>query len=198
MESYEKQTISGDVEINVFTGEKVRFWGDNDAYSDGIDVSKDKHTSISSSGNIKIYGNIMSLIDSDGFNELKELTKPYTFKGLFATDGEHGNKYLTDASGLLLSATTLANSCYYSMFLGCEKLETAPMLPAETLKPYCYEFMFSGCKILKSLTCLATDISAISCTVDWLNGVAAEGTFTKAASMTGWAQGSSGIPSGWT
>ncbi len=58
--------------------------------------------------------------------------------------------------------------------------------------------MFLGCTNLNSVTCLATNISASSCTTDWLSGVAATGTFTKAASMTSWSSGASGIPSGWT
>lgn len=59
--------------------------------------------------------------------------------------------------------------------------------------------MFNGCTNLNSVTCLATDISATDCTKDWLDGVAATGTFTKAASMTGWTiDSASGIPTGWT
>ena len=58
--------------------------------------------------------------------------------------------------------------------------------------------MFQGCTSLKSVTCLATDISAINCTKYWLKGVAASGTFTKAASTNWPTNSSSGIPSGWT
>lgn len=108
----------------------------------------------------------------------------------------YGCTNLTTASEL--PATTLANSCYASMFQDCTSLTTAPALPATTLVHRCYNFMFSGCTKLNSVTCLATDISAVECTNYWLNGVAATGTFTKAASMTGWTTGVSGIPSGWT
>ena len=56
--------------------------------------------------------------------------------------------------------------------------------------------------MFKNCTCLATDISATDCTFDWLDGVAASGTFTKAASMTGWETNDEdinyGIPIGWT
>lgn len=59
--------------------------------------------------------------------------------------------------------------------------------------------MFKGCTKLNSVTCLAIDISAENCTADWLSGVAATGTFTKAAGMTGWTiDSTSGIPTGWT
>ena len=98
----------------------------------------------------------------------------------------------------ILPATTLVANCYRSMFDGCTELTTAPVLPAATLQYYCYAWMFDGCKKLNNVTCLATNISADHCTYYWLNGVAATGTFTKAASMTGWTSGANGIPSGWT
>ena len=97
-----------------------------------------------------------------------------------------------------LPATTLANECYNGMFRVCTSLTTAPELPATTLAERCYQNMFQGCRSLTSITCLATDISASGCTTDWVLNVAASGTFTKAASMTSWTTGTSGIPSGWT
>ena len=96
-----------------------------------------------------------------------------------------------------LPATTLANNCYNSMFRDCTKLTTAPELPATTLKNGCYYQMFYGCTKLNYIKCLATNISASSCTYNWVNGVAPTGTFVKAADMTGWTTGSSGIPNGW-
>ena len=47
-----------------------------------------------------------------------------------------------------LPATTLANSCYDSMFKGCTSLTTAPELPATTLANSCYSNMFAGCTSL--------------------------------------------------
>lgn len=124
----------------------------------------------------------------------------------------------------VLSATTLAQTCYSNMFRGCTNLTTAPELPATTLAQYCYSnmfrdctslttapvlsatrlalqcyrSMFSGCTNLNYIKCLATDISASNCTTTWVSNVAATGTFVKAASMTGWPTGPSGIPSNWT
>jgi len=97
-----------------------------------------------------------------------------------------------------LPATTLANSCYDSMFQGCTSLTTTPELSATTLVTQCYKSMFQGCTNLNYIKCLATDISATDCTANWVNGVAASGTFVKAASMTGWTTGTRGIPTGWT
>lgn len=96
-----------------------------------------------------------------------------------------------------LPATTLEKQCYNNMFGGCTKLTTAPELPATTLVQNCYINMFQGCSGLKSVTCLATDISASGSTSNWLYNTASSGTFKKAAGVT-WPTGASGIPNGWT
>jgi len=98
----------------------------------------------------------------------------------------------------VLPATTLTKGCYRSMFSNCTSLVSAPVLPATTLTVNCYNSMFFYCSSLNNITCLATDISANYCTIDWVWGVASTGTFTKAASMTNWLTNDSGIPSGWT
>ncbi len=43
-----------------------------------------------------------------------------------------------------LPATTLAESCYSSMFAQCKSLTAAPALPATTLATSCYEGMFAS------------------------------------------------------
>ena len=83
------------------------------------------------------------------------------------------------------------------MFKGCTSLTTAPELSAPTLVEGCYTSMFSGCTNLNYVKCLATDISADYCTVSWLDGVAASGTLVK-PKMTDYPTGISGIPAGWT
>lgn len=97
-----------------------------------------------------------------------------------------------------LPATTLAQDCYNSMFDSCTSLVNAPELPAEILDSGCYSYMFYGCTKLKYIKCLATDISATNCTKNWVDGVAATGTFVKSLNMSGWTTGISGIPTGWT
>lgn len=98
----------------------------------------------------------------------------------------------------ILPATTLADSCYYYMFYGCISLTTAPELPAATLARSCYYGMFQNCTSLNYIKCLATNISASSCTGSWTKNVASTGTFVKNVSMTRWSTGTSGIPNGWT
>lgn len=95
-----------------------------------------------------------------------------------------------------LPVTTLAYACYQGMFKDCTSITTAE-LPAAELTDYCYYSMFEGCSKLNNIKCLATDISADYCTDGWVEGVAASGTFVKAASMNGWSTGTSGIPKGW-
>ena len=119
-----------------------------------------------------------------------------TLKNHCYSDMFSGCTSLKDAPAL--PATTLAKNCYYGMFSDCTSLTTAPELKTSILVEGCYEGMFYGCTSLNSVTCLATDISAAHCTANWLDGVAASGTFTKAASMTSWTTGENGIPSGWT
>jgi len=97
-----------------------------------------------------------------------------------------------------LPATTLEAYCYCGMFYGCTSLTESPILPTTTLVSYCYYNMFRNCSSLSSVTCLATDISASNCTGSWLVSVASNGTFNKAASMSSWTSGASGIPNGWT
>ena len=132
-------------------------------------------------------------------------------------------RYLTSAP--YLPATSLAYGCYEQMFQYCVALKTAPsILPALTLQPYCYSWMFMNCSALtqspelpaktlvsysylhmfdfclklQKIKCLATNISAVNCTAGWVDSVAANGVFTKAAGMSSWTRGKDGIPTGWT
>lgn len=207
-------------------GDKVAFYGNNAAYAkdlldnNSVWIGFDS-SNIACSAPCYVYGNVMSLVSSYDYDNAKILDKTHAFYGLFQNnaniknkDGEdlllpattltgncYGNMFY-GCSGLTkapeLPATTLAVCCYYQMFFFCSSLTTAPALPATTLAESCYERMFSGCSNLSSVTCLATNISATDCVKDWLGSVVWRGTFTKAASMTSWPTGPSGIPSGWT
>ena len=102
-----------------------------------------------------------------------------------------------------LPATTLAQSCYYYMFRACTSLTTAPVLPAPKLVQSCYWEMFSGCTKLSSVTCHATDISATSCTKEWLKNAGTDSSVTSrqffTPASTAWASPSvDGIPENWT
>lgn len=95
-------------------------------------------------------------------------------------------------------ATTLETMCCTYMFLNCKSLTRAPELYSNTLVNACYQQMFQNCSSLNHITCLATDISATDCTKNWVSGVAATGTFVKAAGMENWnIDDVNGIPHGW-
>ena len=196
---------TNDITINnLAAGDKVQLFGNNPEYAKEDENGEATtgigwryvNTNINCSGDSKVYGNIMSLISPDNYSTLTAFGDgtSYNFAALF-----EGNKGLTDASGLILPATTLTEYCYAAMFRGCSNFTTTPKLPAETLAKCCYEEMFRQCSSLNSVTCLATDNSAASCTAFWLAGVALKGTFTKAASMEAWETDSNtGIPTAWT
>ncbi len=178
-------TISG-----LQQGDKVAFYANGvctQSYYD-YDFSIDDGTA-----EVKVYGNIMSLLDEENYATTNNTKLINAFRGLF-----RNNTMLKDASGLLLPAQTLTENCYAYMFQDCTSLVAGPVLPAPTLTEMCYMAMFSNCSSLTSLTCLATNISASYCTNHWTSSVPATGTFTKAAGMTGWETGDRGIPSGWT
>ena len=133
-------------------------------------------------------GDIRTLVDWENYENAD--TAEARFCGLF-----NGCSDLTTAPAL--PATTLAEDCYVAMFRNCTSLTAAPALPATTLAIRCYNLMFNGCSKLNSITMLATDISASDCLRGWVDGVAATGTFTKAAAMTSLPTGRNGIPEGW-
>lgn len=242
-------TSTDDVTIDVAVGDKVAFYGD------GTNItcygSLSSTTKISGgTADVKVYGNIMSLVDETGFATATTLTEDYTFSALFSY-----NSQLIDASGLLLPATTLtyecysymfwecnklttapqklpamiltdecyshmfnyctelttapelpattlADGCYNRMFAECTKLSIAPELPATTLTNQCYMNMFNDCYNLRSVTCLATDISASNCTRSWLLAAGAYVTGEKVIKTPGttiWPEDSfDGIPPLWT
>lgn len=136
-----KTAVPDGTPIDVAVGDKVSFYGDGTnitAYSDG-------NTSTNINGGtaeVKVYGNIMSLVDEDNFATNKTLTDNYTFYSLFKN-----YTTLKDASDLLLPATDLtgASNCYGSMFQGCTSLTTAPELKATMIANECYNCMFYGC-----------------------------------------------------
>ena len=136
-----KTAVSGD--INVAAGEKVEFYGNGTTIK-----SYNGTTIVGGTADIKVYGNIMSLVDEEGFATNTELPATYTFKELFKD-----NAKLTDASGLLLPAMTLKAGCYWGMFSGCTGLTTVPekLLPATVMAMSCYSSMFNQCTGLTTL-----------------------------------------------
>ena len=102
----------------------------------------------SSTGNFTVSGTPMSLLFGDDFEGKTSLSgKKYAFYGLFRSCTK-----LVSIDGLVLPATTLANSCYRNMFrdTGLASIPTG-LLHATTLAVNCYNGMFQGCKGLTSI-----------------------------------------------
>ena len=84
------------------------------------------------------------------------------------------------------------------MFYGCTSLTQAPELPAETLADSCYYGMFSGCEKLDSVTMLAkTNVNADNALYDWLKDTAADGTLYVASGMETNEEITGSLPTGW-
>ena len=214
---------SGNLVVLENISDKVQFKGDNEVYGGHLGYQGYSYFSITE--DCYVYGNIMSLVDSENYFTRDSLTGGYNFVLLFE-DCDH---LLThESKHLALPATKLANDCYYGMFEGCSSMTVAPELPAETLERWCYAHMFEDCynltvapvlpgktlfnysyygmfaycSKLDNIVCLATDISGEYCTYCWLYdaGIDVSGTKTITV-MPGvpWAENSSsGIPEGWT
>ena len=153
--------------IDVAAGDKVQFYGN------GTSITCYNGTIITGSGDgftCKVYGNIMSLVDEENFATATTLSANNTFRSLFS-----GFTTLTDASGLLLPATQLAQatSCYYSMFEGCSALTAAPALPATQLVASCYYWMFKDCASLTTAPELPATTLANSCYYGMFRGCSA-------------------------
>ena len=188
----DKTAVTSDA-ISVAAGDILQFYGNGiTGYGGTTDGASTKIEG--GTADFYAYGNIMSLLDEDGFatnTDFSTSTDTYTFAFLFY-DNTH--LYSHPAKALELPATTLLEGCYYYMFYGCTHLTKAPVLPAATLVKYCYANMFRGCSSLNYVKCLTTDPgSGMNYTTDWLSGVSESGTFVKKSGTT-W---ESGIPSGW-
>ena len=205
-----------DLVLNVVSGDIVQFRGEVTLINSAVDNC----TFYATTCQFKTYGNIMSIYTPTSFENVYTIPSGHNFSYLFKDCTG-----LTDASNLVLPATSITQFCYsymfdgcinlvtppsvlpattlayhsYSyMFTNCASLTTAPLLPAPVLTQYCYESMFNGCRSLSYIKCLATDISATNCTSNWVSSVAATGTFVKSPNMTEWTRNYNGIPVGWT
>ena len=141
--------------INVAAGDKVAFYGN------GTSITSYFGTQISGgTAEVKAYGNIMSLVDENGFVTATTLTANSAFTYLFS---DYAN--LKDISGLVLPATTLTESCYEIMFYNCTGLTTVPsdLLPATTLASRCYAAMFGSCVNLTNVPTLPATTLAELC-----------------------------------
>lgn len=206
-------TPSHNITVNVSSGDKVLWKGNVEGYGN-------KRFS-GGTASFEAQGNFMSLIYGDNFIGQTSLNN-ITFQYIFA------NSKITNAENLVLPATTLVDYSYQHMFENCTSLVKSPkILPATTLGDACYEFMFRYCSSMTTSPILpATNANSLACYSDmfrscssltyikamftntpstygqnnWVNGVAASGTFVMNADAP-WNpenyRGVYGVPSGW-
>ena len=190
-------------------GDFVMFRGDNDRLG-GMTF----YNNFTMTGRIAASGSVNTLLSKDGIIiNINQST--FAFFGLFRDCTS-----LTTAPAL--PATTLADSCYSQMFRNCTSLTTAPALPATTLAEYCYSQMFQNCTSLTSAPALPATTLVYDCysqmfngcgslssvevnftdwstgTTEWLDSVAATGTFHCPAGLTIPSRDASGVPANWT
>lgn len=132
--------------ISVAAGDKVMFKGNNATYGTPNWPFSGGSSFMGTTCNFNVYGNIMSLINSESFDNLKSfpIGSTSTFAYLFS-----GCK-VQNASGLCLPATELVENSYGYMFQNCTSLTTPPELPATKLAPNAYYYMFDGCSRLNT------------------------------------------------
>ena len=195
------------------TGDKIMFRG-NMSITKGYGIGQ-----FSSNGHFNIEGNPLSLVDDTNFADITDFTGMnqiffQLFNGTEVVDAsnlalpatilsedcytsmfEHCTSLTTAPE---LPATTLARYCYSYMFYGCINLTTAPVLPATTLANYCYNFMFRNCTNLNYIKAMFTTTPSNTYTSNWVQGVAATGTFVKSTAASWNVTGANGIPTGWT
>lgn len=164
-------------------------------------------------GSIGAYGDATFMLDKNGgldtigewalgmlFWDCTGLTHapdlPSTHLGSSAYDTMFcGCTSLTEAPEL--PATDLGNDyCYSQMFAGCTSLTKAPYLPATNLKHTCYLVMFQNCTSLNEIKIAYTGSFSTYYMENWVDGVAASGTFYYKGNDTS-NFGSSAIPTGW-
>ena len=168
-----RSTYSG-AQIPASTGDIILFRGNNNDYSPVVADPNNNNSSVAysyvlwcsfrSTGDIRlnISGNIMSLINSTDFTNLKTISSDRCFYNLF-----NSFDALVSAENLVLPATTLATNCYEGMFAGSTNLVNPPLvLPATELKVNCYNYMFGDCTSLTTAPYINAKKLANGCCYD--------------------------------
>ena len=206
-EKFISKDTKGAYDIVVKKNDFVQLFSYNDALSSGIAAGARGTTRAVADGakyiNIKpamkteIYGNVMSMLEGDFFDDDCVIDADYAFYGLFAGAEKLVNNPFRHIE---LPAYELTDGCFQAMFYGCKGLQRAPDLVADELMDYCYKEMFAGCSKLSYVKCLADDISADDCTKDWLANAGSEVTEAKTVVSTFKypANSNDGVPAGWT
>jgi len=177
--------------VSMGANERVMVKGNNTHYAKGTYI-KGGNGGISVGGyhqfifglddEIRVYGNVMSLIYGDDFIGKKKLEEPYTFGYMFSmssiadvedlclpadelTEGCYALMFYSSkiTKAPKLPATALATGCYSNMFRDCTALTTASELPATKMEKYCYQGMFANCASLTNAPELPSTELELAC-----------------------------------
>ena len=166
-------STTGGVNIPVSAGDKVMFRGDNASYGVNPDFPFTGGSTFNGTDvTFDVYGNAMSLIDSENFSTMLEFPDGSASNFAYLFSACTG---LQDASQLILPVMVLTDACYAYMFYGCDHLTVAPTLPSKILAKNCYYFMFSHCSRLRE----APELKAVT-----LAGWCYEEMFSYCTSLT--------------
>ena len=168
-------------------------------------TDEDLTTGVVSAKNLVMPSNIGDGACVGMFQNCKNLTTAPSILPATTLTRHCYNSMFQDCASLvnapILPATTLEYCCYREMFENCTSLITAPDLPATTLagSTECYVHMFLGCSSLNYIKAMfTTDPTNTTYTVNWVGGVAANGTFVKNTAASWNVVGTKGVPVGWT
>ena len=131
------KNTQGSYDIVVKKNDFVQLFSENDALSSGITAGARGTTRAVADGakyiNIKpamkteIYGNVMSMLEGEFFDDDCEIDADFALYGLFAGAEKLVNNPFRHIE---LPAYELRDGCYQAMFYGCKGLQRAPDLPA--------------------------------------------------------------------
>ena len=154
--------------INLAAGEKVYIKALNSNPSGMARDNGMKYHKFVFEGKIAASGSIQYLLEDTGS---RTDVPAYAYNHLFAGVEDPETYEMTSAltQAPALPATTLADSCYKSMFSGCSNLTQAPTLPATTVVSLCYSFMFSNCSNLTQAPELPATALATNCYYSMFN-----------------------------
>lgn len=145
---------------------------------------------------IKVYGNIMSLIYGDNFINQVVINKEAIFYELFWECWDT----LIDAQNLILPAIELSNYCYCEMFKNCTNMIKAPEIPNISPAMGSFVDMFLSCNSLNYIKFIGINtydkIYNSNCFAGWLGDVSLTGTFIK--NKDALYDNKEVIPLGWT
>lgn len=149
--------------ILVVSGDEIRFKYE---YIESDFSGGDWGFSINSTASFDVYGNIMSLINSDEFktnSEFPSFLFPEIWEGFAPFEQMFSeNNNIKSAANLCLPASNLPYAAYSNMF-SSSSVESAPKLYSATVRSYCYFEMFAQCSKLSGEITVPEIINIIKC-----------------------------------